>query len=80
VSVCGEMASDQYATFLLIGLGIDELSVETAAYLRLKKLIRLISFSEATYIANEIITMDTENEIREYLLHYFNKYIGDKLY
>lgn len=80
VSVCGEMASDPYAAFLLIGLGIDELSVETTAYLRLKKLIRLIDYNEALNVAKEIITMDTENEIREYLSHFFNKYIGDRLF
>jgi len=80
VSVCGEMASDPYATFLLVGLGIYELSVETASYLRLKRLIRLIDFSEATKVAKEVLLMDTENEIREYLAYYFNKYIGDKLF
>lgn len=80
VSVCGEMASDPFSTFLLIGLGVNELSVETASYLRLKRLIRLVDYSEAGRVAKEILTMDTENEIREYLMHFFNKHIGDKLY
>jgi len=80
VSVCGEMASDPYSAFMLIGLGVDELSVETASYLRLKRLIRLIDYNEASLIAKELLTMDTENEIREYVIHYFNKYIGDKLF
>ena len=80
VSVCGEMASDPLAAFLLIGLGIDELSVETASYLRLKRLIRQINFLDAANIAKEILSMDTENEIREYLLFYFNKYIGENMF
>jgi phosphotransferase system enzyme I (PtsI) len=80
VSVCGEMASDPFSSFLLIGLGVNELSVETASYLRLKRLIRLIDYSDAGRVAKEILTMDTENEIREYLVHFFNKYIGDKLF
>jgi phosphoenolpyruvate-protein phosphotransferase (PTS system enzyme I) len=74
------MASDPNATLMLVGLGVDELSVETASYLRLKRLIRLIDYKEARSVAKEILTMDTENEIREYLQHYFNKYIGDKIF
>ncbi len=79
VSICGEMASDPYAAFLLVGLGIDELSVETASYLRMKRLIRMIDYIEAESIASEIVTMDTENEIRAYLSYFFNKFIGDKI-
>ncbi|HJY63579.1 MAG TPA: putative PEP-binding protein, partial [Ignavibacteria bacterium] len=80
VSVCGEMASDPLAAFLLIGLGIDELSVETASYLRLKRLIRQINYFDSANVAKEILSMDTENEIREYLLFYFNKYIGENMF
>jgi phosphotransferase system enzyme I (PtsI) len=79
VSVCGEMAGDLYAALLLIGLGVNELSVETASFLRMKRLIRLVNYLEAGEIAAHTLKMDTEIEIREYLVNYYNKSIGDRM-
>lgn len=79
VSVCGEMASDQYASLLLIGLGITELSVISTAYLQIKRLIRLIKFENAQKVASKVLTMSTINEIKEYIEDCFNKNIGEKL-
>ena len=45
----------------------------------MKRLIRMIDYIEAESIASEIVTMDTENEIRAYLSYFFNKFIGDKI-
>lgn len=79
VSVCGEMASDPYASLLLIGLGVTELSVEAASYLQIKRLIRLVNYKEAAGIAGKILEMNTEKEIRVYIEECFNKNIGEKL-
>jgi phosphoenolpyruvate-protein phosphotransferase (PTS system enzyme I) len=79
VSVCGEMASDPYSSLLLIGLGIRDLSVEAKAYLQIKRLIRLVNCQDAKGIAEKILTMSTEKEIREYISECFDKNIGEKL-
>jgi len=79
ISVCGQLASDQFASLLLIGLGVNELSVETASFLIIKRLIRLINYSDAKKIAEKVLTMNTECEIREYIVDCFNKNIGEKL-
>jgi phosphotransferase system enzyme I (PtsI) len=79
ISVCGQLASDQYASLLLIGLGVNELSVETASFLIIKRLIRLINYSDSKKIAEKVLTMNTETEIREYIVECFNKNIGEKL-
>jgi len=79
VSVCGEMASDPYASLLLIGLGVDELSVEAPFYLGIKRLIRLVNFENASAIAKKILEMSTEKAIRDYIEECFNKNIGEKL-
>ncbi len=47
VSVCGEMASAPHLAYLLIGLGIDELSVSPSSILSTKKIVRNISFRDA---------------------------------
>lgn len=77
LSVCGEMAGDILGSLLLIGLGVNELSVETTSYLRVKRLIRSINYSYAQEIASKTLTLDTETEIREYLTKSFEKNIKD---
>jgi phosphotransferase system enzyme I (PtsI) len=72
LSICGEMAGDPYATILLIGLGIGDLSVESTAFLRIKKLIRSIKFTEAKKIASNVLKMNNEKEIKDYLIMSYN--------
>jgi phosphotransferase system enzyme I (PtsI) len=79
VSVCGEMASDPYSSLLLIGLGVNELSVEAISYLQIKRLIRLVNFENAQKVGAKAHEMNTETEIREYIEECFNKNIGEKL-
>lgn len=79
VSVCGEMASDKYASLLLIGLGVSELSVISTAYLHIKRLIRLIKFENAKNVAANVLKLSTINEIKDYIEDSFNKNIGEKL-
>lgn len=73
ISICGEMAGDPFASVLLIGLGIEELSVETTSFLRIKRLIRRIDYSEAKKIVENILKLKSENEIRETLAEAFRK-------
>lgn len=80
LSVCGEMASDPYSSLLLIGLGVNELSVESKSYLQIKRLIRLVNYQNAKEIAAAALAKNTEKEIREYITKCFDKYIGEKLY
>jgi phosphotransferase system enzyme I (PtsI) len=51
--VCGEMAGDLNLTPLLIGLGIDELSVGTHQLPRIKKAVRSLHFGECQELAKE---------------------------
>ncbi|MEO1856004.1 MAG: phosphoenolpyruvate--protein phosphotransferase [Rubritalea sp.] len=53
--VCGEMASDLDLIPLLIGLGVDELSVGTHRLPRIKKAIRSLSHAECAAVADEAL-------------------------
>lgn len=64
VHMCGEMAADTEATPLLLGLGLDSLSVSPATIPRLKQIIRNLSFKEAEKLAAECLQMKTEVEIK----------------
>lgn len=80
VSVCGEMAGVPHLAFLLIGLGIDELSVTPASILSIKKLIRSVNFRDALEVADAVLKMEKGSEIKEYLLTRLNSmlYENDK--
>jgi len=79
VSVCGEMASDPYASLLLIGMGVNELSVVSTAYLQIKRLVRLINYENAGEVAAQILQMSTINEVKTYLEECFKENIGEQL-
>ena len=61
--VCGEMAGDLNLTPLLIGLGVDELSVGTHQLPRIKKAIRSLSHAECATIADEALKCRISGEI-----------------
>ena len=62
--VCGEMASDLSMVPLLIGLGVEELSVASSMVPRVKMLIRNIKFSKARELANFAINSGSPKEIQ----------------
>src|SRR5437588_8828285 len=63
--VCGEMAGDIELTPLLLGLGVDELSVSPALVPRVKSAIRNVSREECEKLAQEAMQLETPAEILE---------------
>src|SRR6266850_2203919 len=63
VGVCGEMAGDPSLTPLLLGLGVDELSVAPPNLPQIKYLIRRIKMSDAVEIADSALTCECGSEI-----------------
>ncbi len=67
VSICGEMASDTLFTKLLIGLGVDELSVPPSVVLKIKRIIRDINYSESKEKTSDILSSKNKEEILKHL-------------
>ncbi|HTL56205.1 MAG TPA: phosphoenolpyruvate--protein phosphotransferase [Candidatus Limnocylindrales bacterium] len=63
VSVCGEMASDPVLAPLLLGLGVDELSVSPPLVPPVKFLIRRLKLSEAKALADFALECESAGEI-----------------
>jgi len=63
IEVCGEAASDPTMLPLLIGLGVDELSVGAARVGEVRSWIRKLSAAEAGGLARSALTMDTAEEV-----------------
>lgn len=65
--MCGELAGDEKAVLLILGLGLDEFSMSAATIPRIKKILRSSSYEESRKIAEKALSMGTAEEIAEYL-------------
>ena len=75
VSLCGEMSSDPVAIPLLIGLGLDSLSMSVSAIPTIKKIVRNISYKECKALAEQCLALTTELEINNKLHIFFTNNI-----
>ena len=64
VGVCGGIAGDAMAVPVLIGLGVDELSVSVPAIPAVKALVCRLTRSECQSLAQEVLQMGTATEVR----------------
>jgi phosphotransferase system enzyme I (PtsI) len=67
VSMCGEMAAESLYAIVLLGLGLDEFSVPSAAILKIKRAIRNISYQRARQVVKELSQMQSRKEIVNHL-------------
>ncbi|USQ13916.1 phosphoenolpyruvate--protein phosphotransferase [Legionella lytica] len=67
VSICGEMASDPLAVILLIAMGFDTLSMNSASLPRVKYVIRNFAIANARKILAEVLEFEHPAEIRLHL-------------
>lgn len=68
VSVCGEMAGDPAAAILLLGLGVDSLSMTVGSLSRVKWVLRSISSEVAKGLTNTALALEDADEIRSLLV------------
>jgi phosphotransferase system enzyme I (PtsI) len=67
VGLCGEMAGELLAIPILLGLGLDEFSMNPPAIPFAKKLIRSISMEKARVVAEKALNLKGDAEIRDYI-------------
>nr|WP_242033221.1 phosphoenolpyruvate--protein phosphotransferase [Coleofasciculus sp. FACHB-129] len=67
VGVCGELASSELATPILVGLGVDEFSMNSPAISTVKAAISKLRMDEAEAIASAVLQLDSAKEVREYI-------------
>ena len=61
--MCGELAGDENATILLLGMGLDEFSMSAISVPRIKKLIRNVNYQDAKHLAEKALQQPTAAEI-----------------
>jgi phosphotransferase system enzyme I (PtsP) len=67
ISVCGEMAGNPMAAILLLGMGINSLSMNAGSLLPVKAVIRAITVPQAKELLHKALICDSANQIRSLL-------------
>jgi len=71
LSLCGEMAADTLAIPVLVGLGLQELSISAATIPYAKKIIRNFEYKRAKKLVDSCLKMVTEKEIEDAVQKFF---------
>ena len=77
VAVCGEMGSDPFSVLLLVGLGVDELSMTPWSVMATKKIIRSMNFEDVRETALTVLKMDDAEAVNAYLKARYAQAIKD---
>ncbi|MCR5029298.1 MAG: phosphoenolpyruvate--protein phosphotransferase [Fibrobacter sp.] len=77
VCVCGEMSSDPLSTLVLVGLGVDELSMTPWSIMECKKIIRSVNYEDVKATARAVLKMDTAESVNRYLRQKYLQMIID---
>ncbi len=72
VGMCGESAGDQRMIPILLGFGLDEFSMSPISILPARKFITSVKHEDMKKFADEVLTMGTAKEIKEYVDKTFN--------
>ncbi|WP_068466823.1 phosphoenolpyruvate--protein phosphotransferase [Candidatus Protochlamydia phocaeensis] len=80
VSVCGEIASDPRFIPLLLGLGVQELSVAPRYLPLIKNAIRSTSIVEAVHLAEKALELKTSQEVLELIVQEYQKNVPHDLF
>ena len=67
VGMCGELAGNALATPVLIGMGMDELSMSAPSIPRVKAAIRQLNLERAQQIARTVVTLESAEAVQAYL-------------
>ena len=77
VAVCGEIAADPDAAAVLIGLGVDELSMAPPAIPAAKQAVRSMSRAEARDLGRRALEQESAADVRALIAHSRSEFAGD---
>jgi phosphotransferase system enzyme I (PtsI) len=63
--MCGEMAGDETAIPLLLGLGLDEFSMSATSVLRARSQIRNLKKADMEELTKTVLNMQTTSQVIE---------------
>lgn len=75
--MCGELAGDERATLLLLGMGLDEFSMSALSIPRIKKIIRNSNFHNVKLLAEKALAQPTAEALMNLLNNFIEKHSAD---
>jgi phosphotransferase system enzyme I (PtsP) len=67
VGVCGELAGNPMATVLLMGLGVDSLSMSAGSMMKVKWVVRSFSVARARQLVHAALRMEDAQQVRRFI-------------
>lgn len=74
VSVCGEMAGHVRTSMLLLGIGVDQLSMHPHMITSIRKILSEVTFEELKSWSNDAIKMKSNDEVKNMITNKISKY------
>lgn len=78
--MCGEMASDPINMPILLGLGIDELSMNPQSIPAVKSMIRALKVEDARAFMKDVFKQNTASEVEELVRETYGSILSEKVY
>lgn len=78
-SLCGEMGSDLNNALILVGLGIDEISLSTGKLLEIRKLLQNSNKKDLEVLAEQALTKSTQKEVNQLIARYHKTHKNTKI-
>ena len=73
--MCGEIASDPIGAVVLMGLGIDELSVHPSDIPFIREIVTRVEYKKAKELAKRVLEMNNSREVKEEARIFIKKYV-----
>ncbi len=73
VSLCGATAGEPLYAIVLLGMGLDELSMAPVALPAVRRVIRQTSYQQAAQLADELLSLSTVEDVDEALSRFIRK-------
>ena len=73
VAICGEMAAEPVYALILLGLGLDEFSMNPVSIPRVKKVLRMSRFEETRSLVEQLFQFSTASEIEGFVRSWMAK-------
>jgi phosphotransferase system enzyme I (PtsI) len=67
IAICGEMASEPAYALILVGLGLDEFSMNPVSIPKVKKVVRMSKFEETRSLVEKIFQLRTASEVESHV-------------
>lgn len=67
IGLCGELAGEPLAIPILLGLGLDELSMNPQAIPMVKQIIRTLNLSDCQKLADKVLKLESAEEVKSYV-------------